>query len=145
MAYGKPLYFEDNVEYTRLMRVDQIKIRCGSHIDKIQLILIDDIWYNSKAYLLPHGGDGGSEFNYYVPYGHYITKIEIWHRSAVNALRFTTNKGDVSQIFGKNDYPDDKYNIVYAPNNSHLIGLKGKSSKILNMVTFIWLKSELEY
>jgi len=53
------------------MRVSRINIRCGSHIDQIQLVLTDGI---QTVELSRHGGIGGSELNYTVPDGHRITK-----------------------------------------------------------------------
>jgi len=69
------------------MRVSRINIRCGSHIDQIQLVLTDGI---QTVELSRHGAIGGSELNYTVPDGHRITKIEVWSEKALDALRFTT-------------------------------------------------------
>ena len=126
-----------------MMRLKQIKIRCGSHIDQIQFVLTDG---KQLLELSRHGGQGGVQHEYNVPDGHRVTKIEIWSEEAVNALRFTTDKGDVSKIFG-NIFSQIKFfgrklpntsKVVLAPLNGYLIGLKGKSSSIIKMISFIW-------
>jgi hypothetical protein len=126
------------------MRVSQVNIKFGSHIDQIQLVLSDGI---EKLELASHGGDGGgSVVQYKVPDGHRITKVEVWSGKGVSALRFTTDKGDMSKIFGQtyfdsNNVESVSLKVVTAPQNGHLIGLEGKSSKVINMIRFVWLIS----
>ena len=118
------------------MKLSQIKIRDGSHIDQIQFVLSVG---KQTIELSRHGDQGGHQHQYNVSDGHRVTKIEVWSGIAVNALRFTTDKGDVS----RNTFSDTS-KVVFAPPNRHLIGLKVKSSKIINMLSFIWWISDNE-
>ena len=137
LNYGDLKDFNDDLEilsaFNVKMKLSQIKIRDGSHTDQIQFVLSVG---NQTIELSRHGGQGGDQNQYNVPDGHRVTKIEVWSGIAVNALRFTTDKGDVSIIFGNTYSPTSK--VVFAPPNGHLTGLKGKSSKIINMLSFIY-------
>ena len=131
-----------------MMRLKQIKIRSdSSHIHQIQFVLTDG---KQILELSRHGGQGGVQHEYNVQDGHRVTKIEIWSKEAVDALRFTTDKGDVSKIFG-NTFSLPKFflrktpitiKVVLAPLDGYLIGLKGKNSSIINMISFIWFIPE---
>ncbi len=145
LSFGKPKDFTDDYllnlsEHqfnSTMMQVIQINLRFGACIDQIQLILSDGIKIIESR---PHGGNGGIETQYQVPFGHRITQIEVWSTHAIDALRFTTNNDEKSKIFGTiYNKISENINIVKAPLNTHLIGIKGKNSSILNMISFVWL------
>ena len=144
LSFGKPKDFTDdyllNLSEHQLnsatVQVTQINLRFGACIDQIQMILSDGIKIIESR---PHGGNGGIETQYQVPFGHRITQIEVWSTHAIDALRFTTNNDEKSKIFGTiYNKISENINIVKAPLNTHLIGIKGKNSSILNMISFVW-------
>ena len=144
LSFGKPKDFTDDYllnlsEHqfnSAMMQVIQINLRFGACIDQIQMILSDGI---KRIESRPHGGNGGIETQYQVPFGHRITQIEVWSTHAIDALRFTTNNDEKSKIFGTiYNKISENIDIVKAPLNTHLIGIKGKNSSILNMISFVW-------
>jgi hypothetical protein len=144
LSFGKPKDFTDDYllnlsEHqfnSAMMQVIQINLRFGACIDQIQMILSDGIKIIESR---PHGGNGGIETQYQVPFGHRITQIEVWSTHAIDALRFTTNNDEKSKIFGTiYNKISENIDIVKAPLNTHLIGIKGKNSSILNMISFVW-------
>lgn len=64
--------------------------------------------------------------------GEHITQIEIWSDTNVNSIRFITNKGRMSDIFGGNK---GTYNMIMF--KGRLVGIFGQSDSSLKSLGFI--------
>ena len=79
------------------MRVQAVKVRYGSWIDAISLLLGDGV---SSYWTTAHGGTGGQEYTFTVPDGSNIVTINVISATKVYAIQFVTNKGLISPLYG---------------------------------------------
>ena len=121
------------------MSVRRFSIRSGSRIDQIQLELASDI---QSKFLPQHGENGGGSYDFKVQEGELITQIEVRSGQYVDSLTFITNKGTRSKKFGGNG---GNYFLVNAPTDGQLIGIKGISAGILDLIGFIWMIPKYGY
>ena len=111
--------------------VRKIKVRAGSLIDQLTLILGNGTNEISSP---TYGGNGGVLYEWSVPDGEYINKITIRSGSKINALKFHTNKGTVSPQYGKNGGTES---TIEFQAGYRLIGFFGRSNNLVRKLGFI--------
>jgi hypothetical protein len=110
--------------------ISSVKIRAGVFVDSIH------VSYNPPNNIPPkepHGGNGGSEYVFFLNNGEYITGISGRHGKFIDALRIHTNYR-VSPLYGG---PGGVPFNLYAPNNYHIIGFYGRSGSYLDAIGII--------
>ncbi|KAF8637533.1 hypothetical protein AX17_002759 [Amanita inopinata Kibby_2008] len=80
-------------------RLSEIRIRSGIYIDAIQLVFSLSSGTSTAPW---HGGSGGYPSSFVLQPGEYIVKIDGRAAAYIDQLRFTTNTGRQSQVFGGN-------------------------------------------
>ena len=120
-------------------KIRKIKLRSGERVSQIQLE-----WENSKGEFensptIGLGRDDHSEGEFDIVSNSYLIKVQGSLVKTggggifISSLQFTTNRGDTSQLFGK----DTSYIFSYqAPPEYQIVGIFGRSGSELDSIGF---------
>ncbi|MDZ8081269.1 MAG: jacalin-like lectin [Nostoc sp. DcaGUA01] len=92
---GQP--FEDSIDVVARGPITKVVVRCADEIDSIRLFYGEDGAGNK------YGGDGGKEQTWEVPKDEQIVRVEGRAGERIDQLRFFTDKGTSSPVFGDDD------------------------------------------
>jgi Jacalin-like lectin domain len=87
---GGPFDDSSSIDHILDATLVSIRVRAGEYIDAIQFCYTR----NGQSFNAPpHGGNGGSEYEFVLNSGEYITRVEGRAGAYIDQLRFITNKG----------------------------------------------------
>ncbi len=114
--------FDDLVQLNYvLLRISKIRIRAGSHIDRLE------VTYTSGSSNTPiaHGGTGGSDRQEFTLNDkEYITRVDVRAGSRVDAIKFYLNSGRQSDWYGGGG---GSLHSFIAPSEHGIISFHGRS------------------
>jgi len=106
--------------------ISSIEGRSGTRIDQIELVWRNEQGNTDSSH--EDGGSGGSDFNFGIPSGDYLTSIEgsVGHHNSdrIFSLQFHTKNGLKSKTFGTQGTFDFFYQC---PEGYQIVGLFGRS------------------
>lgn len=127
---GNPFNPQHEIDFNPNLRVQKIRVRHGGMIDSIQFVLTDGM----NLYELPKlGGNGGTQSEWDVPYGEYITKITVRYNQYCCGLQFFTNTGKFSPFFGK-----QIGNTADVDIKGNLLSYGGRSGSLVDAIQFFY-------
>lgn len=130
-CYGSSVgdHFTDTQTGNPLMEVRQVLINSSIFVGSLRFLLSDGV---NSEYTPNHGGSGGSDHVWSVPYGESISQIEVWYNCCdAHGIRFSTNQGTQSDIFGRTTETNVLINL-----EGKLVGISGYNDFQITEICF---------
>jgi len=125
--------FNDEPFISRGSGVVEVRIRSGSRVDAVQMLLQDP---KGNQYELPwHGGGGGQPHTFRMNPGQFVTKIYGRYGSGVDHIHVVTNLGEIGDGGGDGGGADYVYEV---PDRYQIVGFYGRSGDKIDAIGIVY-------
>lgn len=127
---GGPFKPTKEIDWNPNLRVQKIKVACGTMVDSLQLVMTD----GKSTYEMPKmGGNGGQKTEWTIPQGDYITRISLYYSQYLNGIQFHTNGGKSSPFFGSALECNAEVEI-----RGNLLAIGGRYGSLVDAIQFFY-------